>query len=165
MIRIAAIAAILALTATGAAANDTMAELRTGGLEYTRSAVISMEEETLYISPKEVRVDYVFRNTSDDDVESYVAFPMPDITGGPDQNIDAGDVESDNFLGFSVTQDGADIEPSLQQRVYVGALDLTDMVTEAGVPLNPQSQAAREAIAGLAPEVIEDWVVRGLLIE
>ena len=99
-----------------------------------------MEEEKLYISPKEVRVDYVFRNTSETAVETYVAFPMPDIPGGLEQNMDAGDVESDNFLGFTVTQDGADLKPSLQQRAYVGDLDMTDAVKKAGIPMNPQSQ-------------------------
>ncbi len=42
-----------------ALANDTTAELKTGGLQYTRSEAVSMEEETLRISPEEVRVDYV----------------------------------------------------------------------------------------------------------
>jgi len=164
MNRIASLAVILALYATAAMANDTTAELKTGGLVYTRSDAISMEEEKLYISPKEVRVDYVFRNTSEAEVETYVAFPMPDISGGPDQNVDAGDVESDNFLGFTVTQDGADLKPSLQQRAYVGDLDMTDAVKTAGVPMNPQSQTAREAIKKLSPETIEDWLTRGLLI-
>jgi hypothetical protein len=164
MNRIASISLVLALYASTAAANDTTAELKTGGLVYTRSDAISMEEEKLYISPKEVRVDYVFRNTSDAAVETYVAFPMPDIPGGPEQNMDAGDVESDNFLGFSVTQDGADLKPSLQQRIYVGDLDMTDAVKAEGLPMNPQSQATREALKKLPPETIEDWLTRGLII-
>ena len=164
MTRAAFLAVLVSFAAAPAFANDTTAELKTGGLEYTRSDVISMEEETLYISPKEVRVDYLYRNTADKPVETYVAFPMPDIPGGPEQNIDAGDTESDNFLGFTVTQDGAAIEPSLQQRVYVADLDMTDVVRAAGVPMNPQSQRAREAIAKLPKETIEDWLTRGLVI-
>ena len=164
MNRIASLGLILALCATTAMANDTTAELKTGGLAYTRSDAISMEEEKLYISPNEVRVDYAFRNTSDADVETYVAFPMPDIPGGPEQNMDAGDVESDNFLGFSVTQNGTDLEPSLRQRIYVGSLDMTEAVKTAGVPMNPQSQAARAALKKLPPETIEDWLTRGLII-
>ncbi|UVC10067.1 DUF4424 domain-containing protein [Rhizobium sp. TH2] len=164
MTRIASLSLILALYATTAAANDTTAELKTGGLVYTRSDAVSMEEEKLYISPKEVRVDYVFRNTSDAEVETYVAFPMPDIPGGPEQNMDAGDVESDNFLGFSVTQDGADLKPSLQQRIYVGDLDMTDAINAESLPMNPQSQAAREALKKLPPETIEDLLTRGLVI-
>ena len=164
MNRAAFLAMLATLAASPALANDTMAELKTGGLEYTRSDSISMEEERLYVSPKEVRVDYVYRNTAEQPVETYVAFPMPDIPGGLEHNIDAGDTESDNFLGFTVTQDGKAIEPALQQRAYVGDLDMTDVVHAAGVPMNPQSQRAREAIGKLPAETIEDWLTRGLVI-
>ena len=164
MKRAALLSALPLLAAAPALANDTIAELKTGGLVYMRSDSISMEEEKLSISPREVRVDYVYHNISDKPVETYVAFPMPDIPGGPEQNIDAGDTESDNFLGFTVTQDGAAIEPLLQQRAYVGDLDMTDIVRDAGVPMNPQSQKARDAIAGLPKETIEDWLTRGLVI-
>ena len=164
MNRTALLALLASLAASPALANDTMAVLRTGGLEYTRSDEISMEEEKLYISPREVRVDYVYRNTSDKAVESYVAFPMPDIGGGPEQNVDAGDIESDNFLGFTVTQDGASIEPSLQQRVFVGHLDMTDVVRDAGVPMNPMSEGARQALGKLPQATVDDWLTRGLII-
>jgi hypothetical protein len=164
MNRVARLALLASLSATPALANDTTAELKTGGLEYTRSGEISMEEETLYVSPKQVHVDYVFRNTADKPIETYVAFPMPDIGGGPEQNVDAGDTESDNFLGFTVTQDGAAITPTLQQRVYVGDIDMTDVVAAAGVPMNPQSQRAREALSKLPEETLADWQTRGLII-
>ncbi|MGV3548281.1 DUF4424 domain-containing protein [Rhizobium sp.] len=164
MNRAALLAFLASLSASTALANDTTAELKTGGLEYTRSDSISMEEEKLYISPKRVQVDYVFRNTAEKSIETYVAFPMPDIKGGPEQNMDAGDVESDNFLGFTVEQDGGKIEPTLQQRVYIADIDMTDIVSAAGVPMNPQSQKAREAVGKLPPETIEDWLVRGLII-
>ena len=106
MIRTITFALMLTLGAAQAFANDTTAELKTGGLVFTRSGDIAMQQETLYISPKEVRVDYVFRNISDKAVETFVAFPMPDITGSGDPMMDAGNVESDNFLGFSVVQMG-----------------------------------------------------------
>lgn len=158
------LALLASFAASPALANDTTAELKTGGLEYTRSDEISMEEETLYISPRQVRVDYVYRNASDRPVETYVAFPMPDIGGGPEENMDAGDTESDNFLGFTVTQDGAKIEPLLQQRVYVGHLDMTDVVRDAGVAMNPRSDSARQALMKLPPATIDDWLTRGLIV-
>lgn len=164
MNRAASLALIASLIASPALANDTTAELKTGGLVYTNSDTISMEEEKLYISPKQVRVDYVYRNTGEKPVETYVAFPMPDIGGGPEENIDAGDIESDNFLGFTVTQDGKAIQPELQQRVYVGDLDMTDVVREAGVPMNPRSERARQALNALPQATIDAWLVRGLII-
>ena len=163
MTRATLLALLASLSAVPALANDTTAVLKTGGLAYTRSNEISMEEEKLYISPKEVRVDYLYRNTSDKPVETYVAFPMPDIGGGPEENVDAGDVESDNFLGFTVTQDGKSIEPSLQQRVYVGHIDMTDAVSGAGVPLNPKSERARQAVMKLSQATIDDWLTAFIL--
>jgi hypothetical protein len=164
MIRTFALALTLGLLASSSAlANDTMAHLTTGGLEYTRSDVVAMEEERLYISPREVKVDYVFRNTGDRDVRTYVAFPMPDIASGVMWDVDAGNTEDDNFLGFTVEQDGNRITPALQQRIYVGALDMTDTFMRAGIPANPLSQKAREALKNLPDDVREDWIARGII--
>ena len=64
----------------------------------------------------------------------------------------------------TVTQDGAPITPELQARVYVGTLDMTDVVRSAGIPMNPQSQRARDAVSNLPAETIEDWLTRGLVV-
>ncbi|MBL0370800.1 DUF4424 domain-containing protein [Rhizobium sp. KVB221] len=157
------LALLMSIAALPALANDTTAQLATGGLEFTRTDAISMEEEKLYISPKEVRVDYIFRNTGDLPVETYVAFPMPDIDGGPESNVDAGDLASDNFLGFSVVQDGVAIKPDLQQRVYSSDIDMTDVVAAAKIPMNPLSEQARKALAKLPQETLDDWQNRGLI--
>ena len=101
----------VALLPGAALANDTMAELKTGGLSYVQTLDIEMVKEDLFISRDEIRVDYIFRNTTDKPVSGIVAFPMPDITGGPEGNIAMADMQADNFLGFSVTQDG---EPNIR---------------------------------------------------
>lgn len=165
MIRTSILALMLSLAAGGAMANDTTAELKTGGLVFTRSGDIEMQQETLYISPKEVRVDYVFRNTSDKDVDSYVAFPMPDVTGSGDPMMDAGNTATDNFLGFSVTQDSVAIKPNLQKRIYVDDIDMTDVLVSAKVPLNPLGEPTARAIRQLPQETIADWMTRGLVID
>ena len=165
MIRSTLLAGTIVLsTAATALANDTIAELKTGGLTFTRSLDISMVEEKLYISPREVRVDYVFRNTSDRPIDTIVAFPMPDIGSGPDQNVDTGNIESDNFLGFTVTQDGESIQPQLQQKVSVAGIDMTEVVRAANVPLLPLSQETRDAVTALPEDVLADWLARGLVV-
>jgi len=163
MVRTLSLALALILGASAALANDTTAELKTGGLEFTRSAEISMVEEKLYISPTKVQVDYVYRNTTDQDVETYVAFPMPDITGSGDPMMDAGDSSKDNFLGFSVTQDGVAIKPSLQQRIYSADMDMTDVLATAKVPFNPLADATRDALAKLPKATVDDLVTRGMM--
>lgn len=161
----AVLGGLLGLTmASGAAANDTSAVLEAGGLVYTRQDSIDMLSEDLFISQDEIRVDYVFKNQGDTDLETLVAFPMPEIGGGLEFNAALDDFEHDNFMGFTVSQDGAEIEPELQQRVMVNGIDMTEEVRSKGVPLLPLSEATTAAIAKLPEDVQKDWETRGLIL-
>lgn len=144
-------------------ANDTLAEVKTGGLIFAQSDDVSMAEEDLFISASEVRVDYVFENTSDKDVESLVAFPMPDITGRLDGDTAISDYDSDNFLHFSTVQDGRPIKANLQQRVVSLGIDVTDEFAKLGIPAMPLSPKTADALAKLSETVRKDWIARGLV--
>lgn len=158
-----AAAGLLAATAGPAVANDSMAELRTGGLAYVVTEDVSMVEENLFLSMDEVRVDYVFKNTSDKDVTSIIAFPMPDIVTQPESNVAVPDYEADNFLGFTVTQDGKAIQPQLQQRVSALSIDWTDELRSRKISVLPYSDKAMDDLKALPPETLKDWVGKGLL--
>ena len=162
MWRILGVVAALA-TAVPATANDTMAELAAGGLIFVRSEFIAMESEDLYISPTEIRVDYVFRNRADDDIEAVVAFPMPDIVANPYAMAALPVPESDNFLDFTVRVGGSAVEPALDQRAFAAEVDVTEELIAAGVPVNPNAPGAAAAIAALDRALREDWVARGIL--
>ncbi|MFB9950369.1 DUF4424 domain-containing protein [Rhizobium puerariae] len=153
----------LLCVASPAFANDTTAELTTGGLAFSQTSDVTMEEENLYISQKEVLVDYVFRNTGDSDFESIIAFPMPDVTGGSQSDIAYGDPEKDNFLGFSVVQDGKQIVPELQQRVIAVGIDRTDELVARKIPLLPYSDKTSEALKSLPEDVRKQWIAEGLI--
>jgi hypothetical protein len=60
-------------------ANDSTAELATGGLVFVRNNDIEMLSEDLFISLDEIRVHYRFLNRSDRDITVHVAFPLPDL--------------------------------------------------------------------------------------
>ncbi|MEF0939516.1 DUF4424 domain-containing protein [Rhizobium sp. BR 362] len=158
-------ATAMAMIAMPALANDSMAELKTGGLTYVRTGDISMDDEKLFISPTEVKVDYIFENTSDKDVESVVAFPMPDIEGVLDSTVAIEDADADNFLDFTVMQDGKPITPTLQQNVTVAGIDMTAELKAHNIPLRPLGSAAFKAVAKLPPDVLEDWTARGLITD
>jgi len=161
----AILGALVGLTlATSAAANDTSAVLEAGGLVYTRQDSVDMLSEDLFISQDEIRVDYVFKNQGDTDLETLVAFPMPEIGGGLEFNAALDDYEHDNFMGFTVSQDGVAIDPELQQRVMVNGIDMTEEVRARGVPLLPLSEATAAAIAKLPVDVQKDWETRGLIL-
>jgi Domain of unknown function (DUF4424) len=152
------------LLASTAYANDTMAEMKTGGLIFVRSDDVSMEEERLFISPGKINVAYIFKNNSDKDVSGLVAFPMPDIVGELESNVALDETSKDNFLGFAAAQDGAPVAVNLQQRVLASGIDVTDDLVKAGIPLLPYSDAAAAALAKAPKDVIADFMSRGIVV-
>jgi hypothetical protein len=53
-----------------------------GGIQLKREARVSMEKERLTISPTLITVEYEFLNTTDSDITSEVAFPVPEYNIG-----------------------------------------------------------------------------------
>ncbi|MBX3532069.1 MAG: DUF4424 domain-containing protein [Rhizobiaceae bacterium] len=154
----------MALPALGPAlANDTMAKLDTGGLVWVRTDSISIASEDLFISENEVRVAYQFRNDDKVDVESIVAFPMPDIHNDPYFGIAIPEPGIDNFLSFTVEMDGRALTPQLEQRAFSAELDVTAELKAAAVPVNPIGDAALAAVKKLPREKVRDWLARGIV--
>lgn len=156
-------AALLTAFCGGASANDTAAEIGAGGLVYARSGEVSLESETLYLSLDKVTVDYVFRNNESYDVETVVAFPMPDIEMSPDGNAAIPRLE-DNFLGFTVEADGQAITPELQQRAWAKGVDVTDLLTASGLPVSPFGYYdGTFDFTSLPQATLADFVERGIV--
>jgi hypothetical protein len=152
-------ALIAAAGATGAAANDSAAELATGGLVLTKNPAIEMRSEDLSISTKAVRVRYVFANTSDKDVTILVAFPMPDVTiNGPDDNIVVPTENPTNLLGFVTTVDGQPVQAEVEQKALKNGADITADLKGLGVPLAPHLQSTDDVLDKL-PRTAQDALV------
>lgn len=149
--------------ATPTLANDSVAELGTGGLILARSDVVVMEKEDLFLSLEEVRVDYVFRNTSDADVETIVAFPLPDIEANPYSLPAIPYMEDENFLDFEVTIDGSAIEPELELRAVAIGVDVTEELAAQGISPYPFGEGMLPALADLPDDVAADWLARGII--
>ena len=102
-----------------ALANDTTAELTSGGLVLEQSADIEMRSEDLAISEREISVRYRFFNHGAADETVTVAFPMPDVVWqGVDTNIAVPDPESPNFLDFHTFADGREVEAQYEQKAF-----------------------------------------------
>jgi hypothetical protein len=144
----AALAGALALGAAAPAfANDSSAELTTGGLVLAKSADIEMRSEDLAISAKEIVVRYRFFNRAVRDVTTTVAFPMPDIVwDGPDANIAVPAPDSPNFLDFRTMIDGQPVTAENEQKAFAKGVDITARLAALGVPLAPQSDKTWEAL-------------------
>ena len=133
----AVVAAVVAMAGLRAAyANDSTAELRAGGLHLIRSDVIDMVSEELFLSTREIRVKYVYRNPSSADVTTLVAFPLPDIGWEfGEAPVGLPNPSSPNFVDFRTTVDGMDIPLEVEMRAVLDSgLDVTDRVKAAGLP-------------------------------
>ena len=131
----AALSALLVGLATSAAANDSEAAVALGGLVLKHNPSISMDEEDLFISQKEVRVRYRFTNHSARDIATLVSFPVPDVPQGI--NATPGDQAMPDFrkLGFATTVDGRPVKLDYVERAQVGGRDVTARLQALGWPL------------------------------
>jgi hypothetical protein len=135
-----------------AAANDTTAELTTGGLVFAKTPDVEMRAEDLFVSEREIHVRYRFFNASRDDVTSLVAFPMPDIVWqGLDVNIAIPSEDPENFLDFRTVADGRDVAARIEQKVFAHGVDETERLRALGIPLAPQLSGTSAALDALPP--------------
>ena len=129
-------AALFAFFPAGpASANDSTARIDAGGLVFTQSSAIEMAEEDLYLSRDEVRVRYLFRNTSDKDITTLVAFPLPKLSVGEDANYSVEADDPVNFVDFKAEADGEPIQFETQVRATRFGVDVTDILNAYDVPI------------------------------
>lgn len=151
-----------------AGANDTVAHLGAGGLEFATTDAVALEREDLGVSRERVRVAYRFRNVTDAAVELRVAFPLPRLDmqavfGCSDLNIPFRDRA--NFLGFETRVDGRAVPLERQERAFVGETDVTGLMRELGVPFTATGGDLTAALARLAPAARERLKRAGALID
>ena len=124
--------------ATRGSANDTFAELATGGLVFTKSNDIEMHSEDLFISMKEILVQYHFFNRSDRDITTQIAFPMPDIPYGvEDFNFVIPTKDPENILGFTTTVNNRPVAALVERKALLNGVDKTEVLRNLGVPVAP----------------------------
>lgn len=145
----ATVLAILIVPYGGAAANDSTASLDAGGLRLTYNPNISVVSEDLHLGLDEVRVAYRFRNNSDRDIETVVAFPLPMMHIGEEGNYALPESRDPiNFIGFQVSVDGQRVEPKVEVKATQSGVDVSDVLKRHGVPLTMlgESDAATAAL-------------------
>ncbi|WP_439817923.1 DUF4424 family protein [Zavarzinia sp. CC-PAN008] len=136
-----------------AAANDSSAVLGAGGLVLTQNDVIVLEQEDLFLSRAEVRVAYRFRNTSDRDVETLVAFPMPvlDVAALSESDSDVPVRGDPNYLEFRTTVDGRPVVAEMEQKASFEGQDVTALLLAKGLKLSVFDPGYEAALTGMAP--------------
>ncbi len=111
-----------------------------GGLELVKNDHVRMVSEILRIAPRLVEVDYIFENTSNTDVTTEVAFPLPEISQTAwyysPLNIPFG--KDSNVVGFRVWIDGRELKPDREIRAFVKDHEITADLQRLGIdPFSP----------------------------
>jgi len=121
-----AVALVVASVLVGATAraNDSSAVLGAGGLVFTKSDGITMESEDLTIATDKVKVVYSFRNFTDADIETRVAFPVPEFDEQQESDVQL-DVGSKNPMKFSVVVDGKPVKFETEIKKAAGKVSVT----------------------------------------
>ncbi len=99
-----------------------------------------MQSEDLSISLHQVKVKYVFTNTTNHDIDATVAFPLPPLDGDlvAKESIDIPTQDPINFLLFKLRVNGRTISPKLEIRAYRddNGEDITAQLRSLGLPLS-----------------------------
>jgi hypothetical protein len=163
VVALLAASAVALLAKSPAWANDSTAELTTGGLVFVRNDDIQMRSEDLFISVEEIRVRYRFFNTSAKDVTVHVAFPMPTIEGDKlDYDLALPSNDPENLLDFVTHVAGKPVETQVEQKALAKGADRTAYLRALGIPLAPHLQEAREAVNRLPREKWDELIGMGL---
>jgi hypothetical protein len=163
MRRVVVLAIALTYFAPIARANDTTAELATGGLIFVTTDAVEMRSEKLFISTQQVRVTYEFFNKSDKDVTTLVAFPLPEIRiASQDDNVAVPTEDPSNIFGFKTSVDGVPVKAEVDQRVTAMGVDRTQYLRALGIPLDPHLPATDAALDKLPANKWPELVALGL---
>jgi uncharacterized protein DUF4424 len=151
------------IAAAPAFANDSTAELGTGGLDFVYNDNVEMRSEDLFVSTDQIRVTYHFFNKSDQPVTNLVAFPMPDVTiADQDTNISVPTEDPVNFLAFSTKANGQPVATQVEQKAFAKGLDRTALLQGLGIPLAPQLKATYDALDALPRDKWDELVNLGI---
>jgi Domain of unknown function (DUF4424) len=139
----------------------TETSLATGGLIFTKSPDIEMRSEDLFISMKEIRVQYRFFNHSSHAVVTHVAFPVPDLPFGTGTDLAIPTNDPENILGFTTTVDNQPVAALVERKALLNGIDKTEVLQKLGVPLAPRSDQKSDHLSR------ETWnqLIRDGLIE
>lgn len=115
---------LVLLTAVPAFADDSAASIAAGGLVARRETRIVMAKEVLRISPDKIVVDYDFRNDTDKDVTTEVAFPIPPYTN----EFPEGDIGEQSFETFKLWVDGKPVRYTTEAKATLKGRDVTEIL-------------------------------------
>jgi hypothetical protein len=128
--------AILSLVSTllgsSAFADDGAASIAAGGIVMVREPRITMHKEVLRISAEKVSVDYEFRNDTDADITTEVAFPVPAYSLAWDEYT----ISTLGFDDFRLTVEGELVHFSVEAKAKLKGKDVSAVLNKYGVDIS-----------------------------
>lgn len=130
------------LFATYVHANDSTGYVAAGGVQYIKNDKIAMHSEELYVSKDLIKVDYQFKNLSNQDITETILFPLPKVLANG-YDYDFADV-TDLPNSFKIWANGRAVKPTIHARVHMlpigvnvedtdKAVDVTQIFKACGV--------------------------------
>ena len=154
-------AAALALSTINATANDSAAQIGVGGLALIRNDVVRLDSEELTIARQRVTVAYRFTNPSAQDVETLVAFPLPDQTFDVETPV----VDFAEKLDFHTSVEGEPVKCDIVLRASFAGKDITQRLADLGLPVLPAHDAFGKVVNALPKATREALVAEGLIAD
>ncbi len=145
-------------------ADDSSAALSAGGIVFTSNTPVRMAVEDLYVSPTAVRIRFEFVNDTANDVDTIVAFPLPDIDTAEFWGSGIGTVTADpvNFMGFKAVVDGKPVAFTMEQRAFLKDQDVTSLVASAGLQINPAAGDGYNKLETLSADARKRLIAAGV---
>jgi hypothetical protein len=124
-------------------ADDSAASIAEGGIVVMASEPrITMAKEVLHISTSTVTVDYDFRNDSDQDIVTLVAFPIPSYS----LDLSTVDPHEQGFDDFRLWIDGRPAAFRTESRAYVDGVDHTALLNSMGIDVASFGRAISDPV-------------------
>ncbi len=158
--RIFSLLAALVFWTLAAKANDSTAEIAVGGLVLTQSNDIALDKEDLYISENEVRVDYVFTNTSAKDIDTLVAFPFPDQIFKDEDDYFISSLDNKKIR---TTVDGKPVKLVYEKKAVLNKADITAKIKKLKLPIDSDGDDFHAAVLALEPGVLATLLQDGTI--
>jgi hypothetical protein len=110
-------------------ADDGAASIAAGGIVMKRETRIKMANEVLTISVSKVTVDYDFRNDTDTDITTDIAFPIPPY----ELDFVKYSINEQGFEDFKLLVDGKPVHFDTESKARLGNRDVTPILRHYGI--------------------------------
>ena len=118
-------------TAIPSLANDSSVAITPKGLEFREEKGILLEQEKLLMSPSKIQIEYQFNNTTPNDIETDVAFPIPEY--GPKLSSATGGIPE--FTDFTVQINDSLVKPKKIIMALVNGKDYAEMLIRQNISI------------------------------